>query len=171
MIHVYHGTGKGKTTAAIGLTIRAQGAGRNIVFSQFLKGRDTSEIAVLASLPRVMVLRNQEDYGFLFQMTNEQKEAVTKLHNERLDEIIALIREKTVDFIVMDEITYPYNEGLLDRQKLESLIEGLDPFVELVLTGRNPSPYFLSKADYITNMQCERHPFESGQAARPGIEF
>lgn len=171
MIHVYHGKGKGKTTAAIGLSIRAAGAGKRVLFTQFLKGRDTSELAILRQIETIQVRRNEADFGFLFQMTEEEKCAVKTMHDETLLYIMESVKEGTVDMVVMDEITYPYKEKLIDCEKLEFFIQSLPSEVELVLTGRNPAPYFLDKADYITNMVCERHPYEKQQPARKGIEF
>ncbi len=171
MIHVYHGDGKGKTTAAIGLSIRAAGSGKRVVFAQFLKGSDTSELSILMKIENIEVCRNEKDFGFLFQMTEEEKKELVKMHNQTLRHVIQLVKEKKVDMVVLDEITYPYEDKLLDCKALEQFIETLGEEVELVLTGRNPTAFFLDKADYITNMTCVRHPFEKNQPARKGIEF
>jgi len=171
MIHVYHGDGKGKTTAAIGLSIRAAGCGKRVVFAQFLKGGDSSELAILLQIKNIEVCRNEKDFGFLFQMSEEEKAKVKIMHNQTLCHVIELVKEKKVDMVVLDEITYPYEDKLLDCNLLEHFIETLSTDVELVLTGRNPSNFFLDKADYITNMTCVRHPFEKNQPARKGIEF
>lgn len=171
MIHVYCGDGKGKTTAAIGISIRAAGAGKQVVFAQFMKGRDTSELAILHQLDNIEVLRNAKDYGFLFQMSPEDKEAVRKMHEDTLSKVIERVEEGQAQLVVLDEITYPYNEGLIDCERLEQFIKGLGSEVELVLTGRNPAPFFWEQADYITEMDCIRHPYQKGQEARIGIEY
>ena len=171
MIHVYYGDGKGKTTAAIGLSIRAAGAGKQVVFAQFLKGCDTCELTSFQKIENILVCRNEKDLGFLFQMSEEEKCEVEKMHNQTLLKVIELVEEKKVDMVVLDEITYPYEDKLINCHMLEQFIETLSSDVELVITGRNPSSYFLDKADYITKMVCVRHPYEKNQPARRGIEF
>lgn len=171
MIHVYYGEGKGKTTAAIGLSIRAAGAGKRVLFTQFLKGRDTSELIIFHQIKEIEVRRNEKDLGFLFQMTDKEKQEVKKMHNKTLQYIMESVEKGNVDMVVLDEITYPYKDKLIDGKRLQQFIETLPKEVELVLTGRNPDPYFLDKADYITQMVCERHPFKKNQPARKGIEF
>ena len=79
LIHVYCGDGKGKTTAAIGLAVRAAGSGMQVVLLQFLKGRLVSEMDSLALIPGIKVIRNNKDYGFFNTMTEQEKEAITVL--------------------------------------------------------------------------------------------
>lgn len=171
MIHVYHGEGKGKTTAAIGLSIRAAGAGKRVVFAQFLKGSDTSELNVLKQVNEITILRNQKDLGFVFQMSEEQKKMLIEMHDETLNSVIRLIQNQEADMVVLDEITYVYNDRLINTDKLEQLIEQIPKTCELILTGRDPDAFFLNHADYITQMVCERHPYERKIPARKGIEF
>lgn len=171
MIHVYHGDGKGKTTAAIGLSIRAAGAGKRVVFAQFLKGSDTSELNVLKQVNEITILRNQKDLGFVFQMSEEQKKMLIEMHDETLNSVIRLIQNQEADMVVLDEITYVYNDRLINTDKLEQLIEQIPKTCELILTGRDPDAFFLNHADYITQMVCERHPYERKIPARKGIEF
>lgn len=171
MIHVYCGDGKGKTTAAIGLSIRAAGAGKQVIFAQFMKGRDSSELAILRRIENIEVLRNAQDYGFLFQMSQEDRQAVRKMHEHTLSEVIERVKQGQAELVVLDEITYPYKEELIDCGLLEHFIKNLDSKVELVLTGRSPASFFLEQADYITEMACVRHPYQKGQPARIGIEY
>ena len=86
LIHLYTGEGKGKTTAAVGLAVRAAGAGKRVMFLQFMKGRDTGELHALDQLPGIEILRSKKDFGFYFQMTEEQKEELTRIHNELLEQ-------------------------------------------------------------------------------------
>ncbi|MEG2513034.1 MAG: cob(I)yrinic acid a,c-diamide adenosyltransferase [Acetivibrio sp.] len=171
MIQIYHGNGKGKTTAAIGLTIRGVGNGMRVIFAQFLKGGETGELRILNQLDQVQVLRNTKDLGFTFQMSDEDKEEVKKMHNETLKKVAECIENKKVDLVVLDEVTYPYQDNLMDKKILEELILNLPKEVELVMTGREPAAFLLKNADYITNMKCERHPFEQNIMARKGIEY
>lgn len=171
MIQVYHGDGKGKTTAAIGLSIRAMGAGRRVVFLQFLKGGETGELHIFSGLENIKVIRNEKDLGFVSGMSDSEKKEVTRMHNENLKKAISLLQQGWADVAVMDELTYPYAWGLLDRELVKDFITHCPEHIELIITGRNPDPLFLERADYITNMQCERHPFEKNIKARRGIEF
>lgn len=171
MIQVYHGDGKGKTTASIGLAIRAMGAGRKVVFVQFLKGGETGELHIFEVLENIKVIRNKKDLGFVSAMSQEEKKEVTQMHNENMKEAISLIKSGWADVIILDELTYPYTLGLIDREMVKDFVEGCKEDVELIITGRNPDPLFLEKADYITNMQCQRHPYEKNIKARRGIEY
>ncbi len=175
MIHLYTGNGKGKTTAAIGLCIRAAGWDQQVCFAQFMKGNDTGELHVLKSLPGVTILRSEKNFGFYSSMSESDKEELTKIHNCILDRILELVESGNCQLIIMDEITYPAHWGLLDMEKLKRLLafgkQGADKETELVLTGRNAQNFLSDMADYVTEMECVRHPYEKGTGARKGIEF
>lgn len=175
MIHLYTGEGKGKTTAAIGLSVRAVGRGLSVCFSQFMKGNDTGELYVLKNLPGVEILRSSKNFGFYSSMSEADKEELTKIHNHILDSLLEKACSGTCQLIVMDELTYPVRWGLLNREKLDALLalgkEGDFRSTELVITGRNAEDFLKDAADYITQMECVRHPYERGIMAREGIEF
>lgn len=171
LIHLYTGEGKGKTTAALGLAVRAAGAGMRVIFAQFMKGRETSELEALAKLPNIRVLRSPIDLGWYRRDDEEQKAAFTAVHNAILDQIEAETAAGNCDLLVLDEITYPYAYGIIDRERVAGLISRKPEGLELVLTGRRPDPLFLEKADYITEMKAVRHPYTKGIPARRGIEF
>lgn len=169
MIQLYTGDGKGKTTAAIGQTIRAAGRGWPIVFAQFMKGNDTGELAILRRLPKIQICRSDEDFGFYRSMTDEQKKKMTVIHDQILDTLLAAAEKGTCKMIVLDEITYPVKWGLIDGNKLQRLLEHTE--LEIILTGRDAAPYLADKADYITEMRMLRHPYDKGISAREGIEY
>lgn len=171
LTHVYYGDGKGKTTAAIGLAVRAAGAGKQVIFAQFLKGGATSELKSLEKLPNIRIFRNQEDLGFFKNMTPQEKEKTASMHTETLKKIFQTINNKPIDMLILDEITYPYEYGAIDKDMLEHLILKKPEPLELVITGRNPSPLFLEAADYITEMKKIKHPFDKKIIARKGIEY
>lgn len=171
LTHVYYGDGKGKTTAAIGLAVRAAGAGKQVIFAQFLKGGATSELKILERLPNIRIFRNQEDLGFFKNMTPQEKERAASMHTETLKKIFLTIKNEPIDMLILDEITYPYEYGVIDRDMLEHLILKKPEPLELVITGRNPSPLFLEAADYITEMKKIKHPFDKKIIARKGIEY
>lgn len=171
MIHLYHGNGKGKTTAAIGLCIRALGAGKRVAFFQCMKGSETSEFTILKGLPGIKILRNKEDFGFYKSMDSDEKKQIKQMHNDNLECAISLVDTGQCDLLVMDEITYPLVWDLIEKQKVYRLLEQKTDDLEIVLTGRNPDERLIEYADYITEMRCVRHPHEKGIAARKGIEF
>lgn len=175
MIHLYTGEGKGKTTAAVGLAIRAAGQGLKVCFAQFMKGNDSGELYVLKGLPGVTVIRSDKNFGFYHSMSGTDKEELTQIHNHILDELLSAAGSGDCHMIVMDEVTYPVKWGLLDPGKLKALLafgkEGAEPEVELVLTGRGAGSLLEDAADYLTEMRGVRHPYEKGVLARKGIEY
>lgn len=171
MIHLYTGEGKGKTTAAIGQTIRAAGSGYRVIFAQFMKGNDSGELPVLQDIKDVTVVRSPKEFGFYHTMSEEEKQALTDIHNFILDELLAAAKNKRCEMIVLDEITYPITWELIDVAKLKRLLAYAGDGPELVLTGRNAADFLTECADYITEMKCVRHPYETGAPARKGIEF
>ena len=167
LIHLYTGDGKGKTTAAVGLSVRAAGNGMRVWFLQFMKGRPSGEIAVLERLPGVTVRRG-ECQKFSFQMTEEEKKAVRFQQDELLREAVSQLEE--IDLLVLDEVTSAISTGLLGEEDLKKLLTQKPPQLELVLTGRDPADYMIEAADYLTQMVKQKHPYDRGIAARRGIE-
>lgn len=172
MIHVYYGEGKGKTTAAAGLALRAAGNGLRVLFVQFMKARPSGETAMLSAIPGVIVLKNRTELGFYKNMTAAQKEQAFEMHRQNLEKAAKLIEEDGCGLLVLDEVFSAYAYGLLDREVVLSfLTRAEEGQFELVLTGREPDDVFTEKADYITQMKKERHPYDKGAAARKGIEY
>lgn len=166
MLQIYCGNGKGKTTAALGETLRAAGAGMRVCVVQLMKGSPTSELAALDLLP-ITIRRCDRDYGFYKSMSDADKAAITRCHNALLQFAFA----EEFDFIVLDELCSAYRCELLDRELAERLIIENKDRAEIVLTGREPPEIFLEKADYISEINSRRHPYERGIKARRGIEF
>lgn len=171
MVHVYYGDGKGKTTAALGLAIRAAGAGMLVTMVQFLKGRPTAELEILSRIPDITVLRNEQDLGFFNTMSEKDKEQVTLMHNVNLLSAIEQINNKQCDMLILDELLSAYELGLIDHNMVHTLMEMRPKELEVVITGHTSIPYFMEQADYITCMRKERHPYEKGISARHGIEY
>lgn len=167
MLHLYCGNGKGKTTAAMGLALRAAGRGKRVVIAQFLKGADSGERFALAQLPQVTLLPVPDTVKFSFRMTEEERRAEARRYQDLLEQIR---REAPGCFLlVLDEACAAVNTGLLPLEDLLSCLDSLE--CEVVLTGRDPAPQLVERADYITSMEAVRHPFEQGISARKGIEF
>ena len=167
MLHLYCGNGKGKTTAAMGLALRAVGRGKRVVIAQFLKGADSGERFALAQLPQVPLLPVPDTVKFSFRMTEEERRAEAR----RYQDLLELIRQEAQGcfLLVLDEACAAVNTGLLPLEDLLACLDSLE--CEVVLTGRDPAPQLAERADYITSMEAVRHPFEQGISARKGIEF
>lgn len=167
LIHIYCGDGKGKTTAAIGLAIRTAGAGMKVNFVQLMKGGYTSEISILNEIKNITVSRCDKNYGFSFNMTQIQKNEITICHNK----LISNAFNSKSDVIILDEFNPAYSCGLLDIELADNFILKKNPIPEIILTGRNPAPKFIEIADYISEINAVKHPFQKGITARKGIEF
>lgn len=167
LLHIYCGDGKGKTTAAIGLAVRAAGAGMKVCFVQLMKGRDTSELSVINHISDISVKRCDKDYGFFRNMTDNDKAEITACHNEMLKNAF----KGDYDMIILDEFNSAYHYGLLDKEFAKHLILNGREYCETVLTGRNPDEVFLKSADYVSEICCVRHPYKKGISARKGIEY
>lgn len=167
MLHLYCGNGKGKTTAAMGLALRAAGRGKRVVIAQFLKGADSGERLALAQLPQVTLLPVPKAVKFSFRMTEEERQAEAQRYQDLLEQIRREARDCFL--LVLDEACAAVNTGLLPLDDLLSCLDNLN--CEVVLTGRDPAPQLVERADYITSMEPIRHPFDRGITAREGIEF
>ncbi len=170
LIHLYCGDGKGKTTAALGLAIRALGSGFRVVFVQFLKSHATGELFVLEGMPNVTVLRGKQGNAFSFAMTEEEKEQTRFQQTENLMKAIALAESGNCDMLVLDEAVGAYNRNLIDGFVLEAFVRNKPDTVELVLTGRNPAQWMTDCADYVSEIGKVKHPYDRGIPARTGIE-
>lgn len=171
MIHIYSGDGKGKTTAAFGLALRGAGAGMRVCIFQFLKDGSSSEIGVLKSVKGISVTCCDECQRFVFQMSEIEKAAVIKKHNEMLEQIKTLFQNGGADMIVLDEFFGAYNEEMFDRSAAERIVLSCPDSIELVMTGRDPAKVFCEHADYHSEIRSVRHPYDNGAMARKGIEY
>jgi cob(I)alamin adenosyltransferase len=171
MIHLYIGNGKGKTTAALGLLLRAYGRGFRIVLAQFLKGRDTGELHALEALPGVTILRYTREFGFYKSASKEDKIEMVRQNDAILTEAHRLVREELCDLLVLDELCAAYMGGAVDTKLADELVYQKPTGLELVLTGRSAPAHFLQAADYVTEFIKCKHPYDIGFAAREGIEF
>ena len=166
LVHLYCGNGKGKTTAAMGLALRALGQGMRVVVVQFLKNGTSGELGPLKKLGAA-VYSGQPGAKFTFQMNAEEKAQATKENNARLAEAL----QQPCDLLILDEICAARNSGMVDEALAKQAVLERPQHREVVLTGRNPEAWMVEAADYITEMQPRRHPYEQGIPARKGIEF
>lgn len=170
LVHLYTGDGKGKTTAAVGLAVRALGAGKSVMFCQFLKGRESGELSGLETLG-ARLLRAECGEKFVFQMDEREREKLAHNHRLCFDEVKRRVFGGEADVVLLDEIIDAVNEGLVPEKDLLELVGGRPAKVELVLTGRNPGGNIVAAADYHTDFVCVKHPYQNGVRARKGIEY
>jgi cob(I)alamin adenosyltransferase len=167
-IHVYTGPGKGKTTAALGLGMRAAGAGFKVHMIQFMKGRRYSELDAIEKLQNFTVSQHGRD------------EFVSKEKPERIDIDLAqkgfthakdIIKNTKYDMVILDEINVALDYNLIALDDVLKLIEEKPEKLELVLTGRDAHPELVKIADVVTEMLEIKHPYQDGVMARRGIDF
>lgn len=170
LIHLYEGDGKGKTTAAVGLSVRCAGNGGSVLFTQFLKDGTSGEISVLKKIPQITVFSATEKFGFTFRMTEEEKKAAVAYYTNYLKEIGQLVRKEHYDLLVLDEAVGACSSGMIKEEELLSFLDHRPDGLEVVLTGRNPSAALRERSDYDSEIRKEKHPFDRGITGRDGIE-
>ena len=165
MLHLYWGDGKGKTTAAMGLALRALGHRRKVVIVQFLKDGTSGEIEPLRRLGAVVYACPNAKFTWLM---NEAEKA-----EARRNATVALRQalEQPWDLLVLDEACAAYENDLLDEKLLQQAVACAGTGSEVVLTGRTPADWMQAAADYSTQMRACQHPYTKGVAARKGIEY
>lgn len=169
LIHIYCGDGKGKTTAATGLAVRAAGAGKKVVFTQFFKDGSSSEIKALQGVENIRIMHCKTVRGFWRRMDDIQKAKASEDYSKLLTDVIAAAADS--DLLVLDEILSACNHGTVAEAAVTDFLRRKPEKLEVVLTGRNPSDALLELADYVTEMRKIKHPYDCGIAARKGIEF
>ena len=167
-IHVYTGNGKGKTTSAIGLGIRASGAGYKVHMLQFMKGRKYSELITIDNVKNFSYSQHGRD-EFVNKKNPEQIDI--DLAKEGFEHAKKLVKSEKYDMIILDEINVAVDYNLLKLNDLLDLIEYKPKGLELVLTGRYADKEFIKIADYVTEMLEIKHPYQQGIEARKGCDF
>ena len=167
MIHIYTGDGKGKTTAACGLALRAAGCGMNVLVVQFLKSGNSGEICAFENFKNITVMLSKTK-GFLWEMTDAEKEE-TKAAHEKLFKT-AIQKAADFDVVIFDEILGAISAGMIDETEVLDFLE-IKPTSEIVLTGRGASEKLIELADYVSEIKCIKHPMDKGISARKGIEY
>lgn len=171
LVHIYCGDGKGKTTAAVGLSTRAAGSGLRVLFVQFLKDGRSGELRTLATVPGVAILAGVPVKGFLREKEEDARGRIADEHRARFAEAVREASSGAFDLLVLDEAMAAVDLGLLPLDAVCAFLDSKPPTLEVVLTGREPSPALLERADYISQIQCVRHPYQKGIQARKGIEW
>lgn len=173
LIMVHTGDGKGKTTAALGLALRAWGSGLRVMILQFIKGGwkygELESIAKLGEIDGRIAIRPL-GLGLM-----SKSEAEKKQHIEAAAKAMELAEEiltsSTYDLVILDEINYAVKFGLIDIADVLALLDKKPPQVHVLLTGRDARPELIDRADLVTEMKLIKHPFQQGIKAQRGIEF
>jgi cob(I)alamin adenosyltransferase len=169
LIHLYIGDGKGKTSAAVGLAVRATGWGAKVAFVSFMKSWETGEVFSLETLG-VNVLRSEGQLKFIFQMNDEEK-AACRSEQQKLLAAAKLEAEADADLVVLDEVLDAVTTGMLTEDELRDFLANKPDKTEVVVTGRDPMPWLIEISDYVTELQKVKHPYDKGISARKLIEF
>jgi len=172
LTHLYYGDGKGKTTAALGLALRAAGCGQSVVIVQFLKDWQCGELNSLEFLPNITVLRGKAPGGmFVRDMSDAQKAETKAIHDKNLSDAMIMQKSGRCDLLILDEAIDAYVLGVLDAGLFMGLLDNKPEALELVITGHKPDEKLLERADYVTEMVKHKHPYDIGVSARRGVEF
>lgn len=166
-IHIYTGNGKGKTTAALGLSLRAVCAGKKVFFGQFIKGMDYSELKVVEYLPGFEI----QQFGRDCFIYNEPKEEDILAAREGLNICKEIIKNKDYDLVVLDELNIALYYKLFPVEEVIEMLENRADKVEIVITGRYAPKELIDLAHLVTEMKEIKHYYKTGLKARLGIEF
>jgi cob(I)alamin adenosyltransferase len=175
LVQIYTGDGKGKTTAAFGLALRAAGRGNKVLIYQFLKSssQDIGErFALKLGAVGIRVESLDIEWDMAKSFKDEKLVAQTKTAIKKaLERITETVEKKLYDLLILDEIVFCLSKGLAELEDIKNLIESRDAGVEIVLTGRGATKELIAMADLVTEMKNIKHPFDKGIEARRGIEF
>ncbi|MGC9355086.1 MAG: cob(I)yrinic acid a,c-diamide adenosyltransferase [Mariniphaga sp.] len=167
-IHVYTGNGKGKTTAALGLALRAVGAGKKVFFAQFIKGRTYSEIeAVRKFVPDITI----EQYGLGCFIIEKPTEADIQAARKGLSKVADILKSEKYNVVILDEANIALYYQLFSIDEFLDVLKKKNQETEVVVTGRYAPPELIEMADLVTEMEEVKHYYTKGIEARKGIEY
>lgn len=165
-VQVYTGNGKGKTTAALGLAVRAASAGLNVYIGQFLKGMEYSELKLPDHFENITMEQFGTDY-FVINGTNEEDKEKADIG---FNKIVEVIKSNKYDVVILDEMNIAIMMGLVDIDELIELLDSRDDNMEVIITGRKAHEKLIEYADLVTEMKEIKHYYNDGVMARKGIE-
>lgn len=171
LIHIYCGDGKGKTTAATGLAVRAAGSGMRVLFVRFLKNENSAELRILDQIPEIEVIHLSESYGFYHTQTEEEKGKTQRMYRDVWRQAIQKVKSGAYGMLVMDEFMAADRYGLIPHEEALQFLKEKPESLEVVLTGRDPAEDLTDLADYMSEIRKVKHPFDCGISARRGIEY
>ena len=175
LVQIYTGDGKGKTTAAFGLALRAAGQGNKVLIYQFLKPAtlDVGErFAIELGAVRIRIETLDVPWDMSGSLEDEKVVSGVKgAISDALKKITQMAEKREYDVLILDEIVFCLSEGLAKLEDVRNLIDKRDSAVEVILTGRGATAELMELADLVTEMKNIKHPFDKGLPARRGIEF
>ncbi len=171
-LHVYTGDGKGKTTAATGLALRSAGHGNRVLAAQFMKKGNSGELNALRRFENVCVMTAKPIQGFTFRMSEEEKQTARGEQTAFALEVIEKIKQWKPQTVILDEMGIAAYLGLADEDSCRALAEAALESGETVVTGRSVPAWLTEKADYLSRITAEKHPFITEKLpARKGVEW
>ncbi len=166
-IHLYTGNGKGKTTAALGLALRAVGAEKKVFIAQFVKGMHYAELDALLRFPEIEL----KQYGLDCFIENQPTENDINAARQGLIEVKSIIKNYQYDIVILDEVCIALYYHLFETEELISILHKKPEAMEIILTGRYAPPELFEIADLVTEMKEIKHYYNNGILARKGIEY
>ncbi|MCI8292785.1 MAG: cob(I)yrinic acid a,c-diamide adenosyltransferase [Hespellia sp.] len=171
LIHIYCGEGKGKTTAATGLAIRAAGSGMQVLFARFLKNDQSSELRILQNISEIHLLHPSRTYGFYRTLGNCERAELRNVYEQYWQQIKAEVDSGNYQMLILDEIMAVCKYNIISTKEVYQFLQRKPDRLEVVLTGRGPEESLLELADYVSEIRRRKHPYEKGISARKGIEW
>lgn len=172
LVQVYCGKGKGKTTSAIGLGIRAIGNELKVIMIQFLKHSDTGECKTLKLLePKFKVFHFEKPRGFTWKLTPEERQEQKAEIQNVINFARKVLDTEECDVLILDEILGAVQAGFVEEEEICNMIDNKPEGIELVLTGRVLPESIADRSDYISKIESIKHPMDHGVVARKGIEY
>lgn len=172
LIHIYCGDGKGKTTAAMGLGMRAAGRSKKVLLTQFLKSNKTGELNSIEKLSEFFhVVKGVPAKKFVWNMNEEEKLEIKKEHTNRFREVTKKAIEEEYDLLILDEIIATINRDFVMLSEVIDFLNNKPTGLEVVMTGRNPKEELIELADYVSEIKAIKHPYNKGIKSRVGIEI
>jgi cob(I)alamin adenosyltransferase len=169
LLIVHTGSGKGKTTAALGLAFRALGQGMRVGIVQFIKGAiPTGESALVARLSPALEMHTMGD-GFTWNTQDRDRDMASA--RKAWDRAVSLLRDPSFDLVVLDELNVVLKHEYLPLEEVLAELHGKRPMLHVVVTGRNARDEVIDLADLVTEMKLVKHPYRAGIKAQKGVEF
>lgn len=166
MVHVYTGNGKGKTTAAFGLAVRAVGAEKNVYIAQFVKGMKYSELNSLSKIEKIEI----KQYGLNYFINGKAEQEDINAARKGLKAAAEILKSGEYELVILDEANIAVYYQLFSAAELIEVVENRAPGVEVVITGRYAADEIIEYADLVTEMKEIKHYYKKGVKARAGIE-
>ena len=168
LVIVNTGSGKGKTTAAMGVVVRAWGRGMRVIMLQFIK-HSTANFGEQRAAQKMGIEMRAMGDGFTWRSKDLEQSA--ELAREHWEDCKKVIASGEYDLVVLDEFTYPMHYGWLDTEEVIEVLKARPDMLHVIITGRNAPEALVEYADLVTEMQVVKHPYQQGIKAQPGIEF